>query len=239
MGGVGQGPGARTTRSDSPPQRHTKSRRPWAQGGWRGVWSARHSHRAHGGDQDSSIAIRLHSGPPGAIRARTRTVGALNHAHICTLFDVGRQDGTDFLVGSIEGHTYQSRGSAQQQLSLQTGGFRPGSQSSCRRVDGRKAHRSSSVFHRRPWRQRLCTVTGKLRRDADDRYGDQSARETAIEGTSAVPPDVHAQFAAAERVQVTRAVDRLDERAVQTADRHVWLESDAMCVALRNGAGAL
>ena len=27
-----------------------------------------------------------------------QTIAALNHPHICTLFDVGRQDGMDYLV---------------------------------------------------------------------------------------------------------------------------------------------
>ncbi len=34
-----------------------------------------------------------------------RTVAALNHPHICTLFDIGSQDGTDILVMEyLDGH---------------------------------------------------------------------------------------------------------------------------------------
>src|SRR5213078_723651 len=39
-----------------------------------------------------------------------RTISSLNHPHICTLFDVGRQDGTDFLVMEfLEGQTLAER----------------------------------------------------------------------------------------------------------------------------------
>src|SRR5580700_9443414 len=39
-----------------------------------------------------------------------RTVASLNHPHICTLFDVGHQDGTDFLVMEyLEGETLAER----------------------------------------------------------------------------------------------------------------------------------
>src|ERR1700740_967007 len=39
-----------------------------------------------------------------------RTVASLNHPHICTLFDIGHQDGTDFLVMEyLEGETLAER----------------------------------------------------------------------------------------------------------------------------------
>ena len=39
-----------------------------------------------------------------------RTIAKLNHPHICTLFDIGRQDGTDFLVMEyLEGETLSER----------------------------------------------------------------------------------------------------------------------------------
>jgi serine/threonine protein kinase/Tol biopolymer transport system component len=39
-----------------------------------------------------------------------RAASSLNHPHICTLFDIGRQDGTDFLVMEhLEGETLESR----------------------------------------------------------------------------------------------------------------------------------
>ena len=39
-----------------------------------------------------------------------RTIASLNHPHICTLFDIGHQDGTDFLVMEyVEGETLAQR----------------------------------------------------------------------------------------------------------------------------------
>ena len=39
-----------------------------------------------------------------------RAVSSLNHPHICTLYDIGRQDGVDFLVMEyLEGETLASR----------------------------------------------------------------------------------------------------------------------------------
>src|SRR5260370_7673275 len=39
-----------------------------------------------------------------------RTIASLNHPHICTLYDIGRQDGIDFLVMEyLEGETLGQR----------------------------------------------------------------------------------------------------------------------------------
>src|ERR1700722_822559 len=39
-----------------------------------------------------------------------RTVSSLNHPHICTLYDIGKQDGTDFLIMEyLEGETLADR----------------------------------------------------------------------------------------------------------------------------------
>src|ERR1700681_823997 len=39
-----------------------------------------------------------------------KTIAGLNHPHICTLYDIGRQDGTDFLVMEyLEGETLATR----------------------------------------------------------------------------------------------------------------------------------
>jgi serine/threonine protein kinase len=42
--------------------------------------------------------------------SEARTISALNHAHICGLFDIGHQHGTDFLVMEyLEGETLAAR----------------------------------------------------------------------------------------------------------------------------------
>ena len=39
-----------------------------------------------------------------------RTISSLNHPHICTLYDIGRQDGVDYLVMEyLEGETLVGR----------------------------------------------------------------------------------------------------------------------------------
>src|SRR6202521_3045346 len=39
-----------------------------------------------------------------------RTIASLNHPHICTLYDIGHQDGADFLVMEyLEGETLAQR----------------------------------------------------------------------------------------------------------------------------------
>src|SRR5512134_3627635 len=63
------------------------------------------------------VAVKVlpqHLSAQPEIRARfereAKTVSSLNHPHICTLFDVGRQDGTDYLVMElIEGETLAAR----------------------------------------------------------------------------------------------------------------------------------
>src|SRR5262247_1162905 len=66
---------------------------------------------------DRIVAIKVlpsHVSGDPALRERfereARTVAALNHPHICTLFDVGCHDGTDFLVLEyLEGQTLAAR----------------------------------------------------------------------------------------------------------------------------------
>jgi serine/threonine protein kinase len=63
------------------------------------------------------VAIKVlpqHLSDQPEVRARfereARTVSALNHPHICTLYDVGREGGTDFLVMElVEGETLAQR----------------------------------------------------------------------------------------------------------------------------------
>jgi serine/threonine protein kinase len=66
---------------------------------------------------DRVVAIKIlpdHLSDRAELRERfereARTVGSLNHAHICTLHDIGRQDGTDYLVMEyLEGETLAQR----------------------------------------------------------------------------------------------------------------------------------
>src|SRR6185503_11610276 len=63
------------------------------------------------------VAIKVlpaHLSAQPEIRSRfereARTVSSLNHPNICTLFDVGREDGVDFLVMElVEGDTLADR----------------------------------------------------------------------------------------------------------------------------------
>src|SRR5262245_44274748 len=66
---------------------------------------------------DRAVAVKVlpsHVSSDPALRERfereARTIGALNHPHICTLHDVGHQDGIDFLVlEHLEGQTLVER----------------------------------------------------------------------------------------------------------------------------------
>jgi hypothetical protein len=64
-----------------------------------------------------TVAIKVlpaHVAGDPALRARlereAKAISSLNHPHICTLHDIGHQDGTDFLVMEyLEGETLASR----------------------------------------------------------------------------------------------------------------------------------
>ena len=66
---------------------------------------------------DRTVAIKVlreHLSEHAELRQRfeqeARAVSRLNHPHICTLYDVGREDGVDFLVMEyIEGETLAER----------------------------------------------------------------------------------------------------------------------------------
>jgi eukaryotic-like serine/threonine-protein kinase len=74
-------------------------------------------YRARDTRLDRVVAIKIlpdHLSDRAELRERfereARTVGSLNHSHICTLFDIGRQDGTDYLVMEyLEGETLAQR----------------------------------------------------------------------------------------------------------------------------------
>ena len=92
--------------------RPVRGRRPhWRRRNGRGVPSPRHPPRPHGGRQ----------GPPGRARLRTptlqarfereaRAISALEHPHICTLHDVGEENGRAYLVMEhLAGETLAAR----------------------------------------------------------------------------------------------------------------------------------
>jgi serine/threonine protein kinase len=66
---------------------------------------------------DRIVAIKVlpeHLADKPELRERfereARTIASLNHPHICTLHDIGQQDGTDFLVMEyLEGETLATR----------------------------------------------------------------------------------------------------------------------------------
>ncbi len=67
---------------------------------------------------DRTVAIKVlpeHVASDPALKQRfereAKTISSLNHPHICTLYDVGNQDGVDFLVMEhLEGETLPPRG---------------------------------------------------------------------------------------------------------------------------------
>jgi eukaryotic-like serine/threonine-protein kinase len=74
-------------------------------------------YRARDTRLDRTVAIKIlptHLNDDPEFKQRfeceARTVSSLNHAHICQLFDVGQQDGTDFLVMEfLDGETLADR----------------------------------------------------------------------------------------------------------------------------------
>src|ERR1017187_5135838 len=74
-------------------------------------------YRARDTRLDRIVAIKVlpsHLADKPELRERfereARTIASLNHPHICTLFDIGHQDGTNFLVMEyLEGETLAQR----------------------------------------------------------------------------------------------------------------------------------
>ena len=74
-------------------------------------------YRARDTRLDRIVAIKVlpvHLADRPELRERfqreARTIASLNHPHICTLYDVGHQDGTDYLVMEyLEGETFAQR----------------------------------------------------------------------------------------------------------------------------------
>ena len=71
---------------------------------------------------DRIVAIKVlptHLAGRAVLRERfereAKTIASLNHPHICTLYDIGRQDGVDFIVMEfLEGETLAAQGVAGQ-----------------------------------------------------------------------------------------------------------------------------
>src|SRR6266404_1769511 len=74
-------------------------------------------YRARDARLDRTVAVKVlptHLADRSELRERfereARTIASLNHPHICTLFDIGRQDGIDYLVMEyLEGETLAQR----------------------------------------------------------------------------------------------------------------------------------
>src|SRR5438132_5013944 len=74
-------------------------------------------YRARDTRLDRTVAVKVlppHLSNQAELRERfereARTISSLNHPHICTLYDVGRQDDTDFIVMEyLEGETLADR----------------------------------------------------------------------------------------------------------------------------------
>ncbi len=74
-------------------------------------------YRARDTRLNRTVAIKVlpdHLGDSAKLRERfdreARTIASLNHPHICTLYDIGREDGTDYLVMEyVEGETLAAR----------------------------------------------------------------------------------------------------------------------------------
>src|SRR5512138_2726695 len=84
---------------------------PIGAGGMGEVWRARDTRL------DRSVAIKMLPADLAAdaqlklrFEREARTISQLNHPNICTLYDVGHQDGTDYLVMELlEGETLAHR----------------------------------------------------------------------------------------------------------------------------------
>ena len=71
-------------------------------------------YRARDTRLDRTVAIKILPSADPDLKMRfareAKAIGALTHPHICTLYDVGHQDGTDYLVMEyLEGETLAAR----------------------------------------------------------------------------------------------------------------------------------
>src|SRR6266581_9701636 len=71
-------------------------------------------YKARGTRLDCTVAIKILPSTDPELKARfereAKAIAALTHPHICALYDVGHQDGTDYLVMEyLEGETLAAR----------------------------------------------------------------------------------------------------------------------------------
>ncbi len=100
---------------DAPPTRHHA--RPLRDPVPTGRWRHGEVYKARDTRLDRTVAIKVllaHVADDPDLRQRfereAKTISSLNHPHICTLYDIGQQDGTDFLVMEyLEGETLAQR----------------------------------------------------------------------------------------------------------------------------------
>jgi serine/threonine protein kinase len=81
---------------------------PLGAGGFGEVYKARDTRL------DRTVGIKILSSADPELKARfereAKAIAALTHPHICTLYDVGHQDGTDYLVMEyLEGETLDKK----------------------------------------------------------------------------------------------------------------------------------
>src|SRR6516165_2370171 len=81
---------------------------PLGAGGFGEVYKARDTRL------DRTVALKILLAADSELKARfereAKSIAALTHPHICTLYDVGHQDGTDYLVMEyLEGETLAAR----------------------------------------------------------------------------------------------------------------------------------
>jgi serine/threonine protein kinase len=77
---------------------------------WRGLQSQRHPVESHSGHQGSAAPAFRAADLRQRFEREARAIASLHHPSICALYDIGSQDGIDFLVMDyLEGETLSKR----------------------------------------------------------------------------------------------------------------------------------